>query len=74
MANHYQVQRQVFREIENLIKKTKDGCDKRLLIYELTMKYSVSEKAIVKRLSLMENLDLIDIIDNIIKWKKHSTK
>ena len=61
--------------MEALLKKTaEEGCDKRLLIYELTMKYPISQKAIVSRLNLMQGLDLIEIVDDTIKWKKHLTK
>lgn len=64
--SYYRNIRIINREIENLIAKVGPGksINLALLLYEITLNYEISERAVRKRLDLLKEIGRIKIIDD----------
>lgn len=70
---YYEEKRQVFNVLEAIIKQNSGKIDKNLLIYDLTKRYKISEKTLIKRLELMKKVDKITEMGGILSWKTAKT-
>lgn len=67
---HYAEKRDLFLELANIVENMgSNEISIPKLLYELTLKYATSEKTILSRIFLLEEIGLIQIKDNIITRK-----
>lgn len=71
MVDYNNTKRMAFTMIENLIRDAgKKGISKKVLIYQITLKFGISKKLIEERLKDMTELSIIDEVEGILSWKR----
>lgn len=63
--SYYQARRNAFKELEDSLKEVHPmAVNPQILLYDLTLKYEIGEKCILKRLSLMKKTGMVQILDD----------
>ena len=60
---------EINNQLETLLKSRKEGIDFKLFIYEVTKMYPISEGYLKRRLERMQELNLINVEGDLIKWQ-----